>query len=450
LKNVINHDIKRCIFFYFLIFYRNWRTFDEKLGHFIMHFLYTLSLWGYHFLIRFAAFFHSKARKWVEGRAIIDNVLMIIQHDKKQTTDWKLAWFHCASLGEFEQGRPVVEAFKNAFPDHKILLTFFSPSGYEIRKNYASADYITYLPLDLQPNVEHFLEITQPTIAFFVKYEFWRNFIIEAKKRSIELYSFSTIFREKQIYFRSYGGYFKEILHAFRHIFVQDEISKNLLQSIDYQEITKTGDTRFDRVQQIANAVKTIPFIENFKDNKQLLVVGSAWANDMACVSQVINQKLPELKYIIAPHEIDVPQIQKWQSQLSISSIRYSEITETTDLKQISVLFIDNIGMLSSLYQYASYAFIGGGFGKGLHNILEAATFGCPIFFGNKAYHKFKEANDLLALGGAFAVTSGQNFDEIFRKILPNKSFIGRINSNYVLENVGATEKIIAYIAQKN
>ncbi|MER0438578.1 glycosyltransferase N-terminal domain-containing protein [Emticicia sp. W12TSBA100-4] len=428
----------------------------------MLNLLYNFSIYAYSFIISIIALFNSKAKFWVEGRKNIFERLSSTSLTNRGSTP--LAWFHCASLGEFEQGRPVIEAFRAKYPAYKILVTFFSPSGYEIRKNYTGADYIFYLPADTAANARKFIEIVKPSIAFFVKYEFWRNYLIELEKKQIPVVSFSTIFRPNQLFFKSYGGFYREVLKKFEHILVQNQESFDLLKSIDIQSITLAGDTRFDRVKQIVDAKKDIPIAAQFKANRQIFMVGSAWQTDMEVLIPLMNSfnvgkvkptvelltDVREIAFVIAPHEIHREEINAWQEQIELKSICFSEVKPDTKLTDYQVLIIDNIGMLSSLYQYADFAFIGGSFGKGLHNILEAATFGMPIFFGNKAYHKFQEAVDLVRLGGAFAVSSTSDLGGIVKDLRSNeakKKETDTISQNYVLQNVGATEKVMSVVA---
>lgn len=404
--------------------------------------------------------FNSKAKLWVDGRKNIFERLgsASLTNPFTERSRGMLAWFHCASLGEFEQGRPVIEAFRAKYPAYKILVTFFSPSGYEIRKNYAGADFIFYLPADTPANARKFIEIVQPSIVYFVKYEFWRNYLTELERKQIPVVSFSTIFRPNQLFFKPYGGFYREVLKKFEHILVQNQESFDLLKSIDIEQITLAGDTRFDRVKQIVDAKKDIPIAERFKANRQVFMVGSAWQTDMEVLIPLMNSynvgrvkpavELPaDVVFVVAPHEIHREEINTWQKQIELESICFSEVKDETQLDDYQVLIIDNIGMLSSLYQYADFAFIGGSFGKGLHNTLEAATFGMPIFFGNKAYHKFKEAVDLVRLGGAFAISSTEELAEIVKDLRSNelkKKETDKISQNYVLQNIGATEKVMA------
>ena len=421
--------------------------------------LYNISIYLYQFAIWLVSPFSKKAKLWIDGRRVKFN-----NSTTQQLNNSKLAWFHCASLGEFEQGRPVIEKFKETFPDHKILLTFFSPSGYEVRKNYAGADFIHYLPSDTPSKAKEFIEYFNPSIAFFVKYEFWYNYLRILHEKQIPVISFSAIFRENQIFFKWYGGFQRNILKYFTHIFVQNKYSSELLQSIGIQNVTVGGDTRFDRVKQIADARKDLPIIETFKAGKPLLIIGSCWQEDFEVIAPFLNKFEKELKVIIAPHEIHEQEIEKWRKELK--GVKYSEIAPQPpegELKSDTkapplgagrptlrgALFIDNIGMLSSLYQYADFAWIGGAYGKGLHNILEAATFGLPMFFGNKNYEKFQEAVDLEQLNGAKPIANTAEFEVEFIKLYDDsvlRNQKSEIIKKYVEENTGGTEKIIEFV----
>ncbi len=420
------------------------------------------------FLTKTVSLFHTKTKQWCDGqKAIWHKLAPIGQRPASQ----RLIWFHAASLGEFEQGRPVIETFREKHQDWQILLTFFSPSGYEIRKDYKVADIVCYLPADTTQNVRRFLDLVQPDIVCFVKYEFWFNYLTELNKRKTPTLLFSAIFRPDQLFFKQYGGFYRKLLFCFDAILVQNKSSKKLLESIDYQMVSVAGDTRLDRVVSISKTVQQIPAIRFFRNNDlPLLIVGSAWPDDMAILVPFINRFTQPLQIIIAPHQIDKVQIQAWQKKLSVSSCLLSEI-ETSEKQgaknenlahadsiqspkpnvqnQTSVLFIDSIGLLSSLYQYADFGYIGGAFGDGLHNILEPAVFGMPLFFGNKHYQKFQEAHDLLALGAAHTVSDIMDFERKFNEVYENQSTQKRqvqIAKNYVLENAGATEKVIEAI----
>lgn len=404
-------------------------------------FIYDIFLFCYKVFIRIAALFNKKARLFVDGRKRqFKNISKAIGRSKDP-----IAWFHCASLGEFEQGRPLIDAFKEAYPNFKIFLTFFSPSGYEVRKNYSGADYIFYLPLDSKKNARKFLDLVNPKIAFFVKYEFWYHYSKELKNRKIPLLSTSSIFRNDQLFFRRYGRFYRRILANFTYFFVQDSKSFKLLQSINITNAAVSGDTRFDRVMTICKNKKELPEVARFKNGKKLMVIGSCWPEDLDVLISFINDT--DLKYIIAPHEIDLKFIERMEKDLIKKVVRYSKIKDFDNPSKFDVLVIDNIGMLSSLYVYGDYAYVGGGFGQGLHNILEPATFGLPVFFGNKNYTKFREARDLTNLGGAVALTGYDELRNQFRAFSDETTYnIGsQINTGYVKDNTGATRKIIDY-----
>jgi 3-deoxy-D-manno-octulosonic-acid transferase len=402
---------------------------------------YNLAIQVYKGLTQLASLFNKKAKQRTEGLRNNKRVLDQIIEEKSKSKNWQLAWFHAASLGEFEQARPVLEQFKQDYPTCKILVTFFSPSGFEIRKNYPLADFILYLPFDIQSDVEEFINIVQPIIVFWVKYEYWRNFLRTISKRNIPVYLFSAIFREGQPFFKWYGSSFVQPLRYFSHLFVQDSNSKHLLNSIGIQNVMVAGDTRFDRVADILKSVREIEIVKRFKGNRKLLVVGSAWEEDVACISSPI---MRDVKVIIAPHELHEDQTERWKTQFK--AVRYSEVKDGTDLSEFDTLIIDNIGLLSSIYQYADFAFIGGGFGKGLHNILEAATFGMPIFFGDKSYKKFKEATDLIQLKGAFVVENSADFQSKFKVQFQDNQSPAKITSDYVQSKTGATQVILKWI----
>ena len=402
---------------------------------------YRLFILFYSIFIRFASLFNQKARLFLRGRK---NLLPRLEQDLKQK-EVPLAWFHCASLGEFEQGRPIIESFRKQFPQYEILLTFFSPSGYEVRKNYDQADYIYYLPIDSAYNATKFLDITNPELAIFVKYEFWHYYLKELNQRNIPILSVSSIFRADQIYFKGYGSFQRKILSHVTHFFVQDLNSKKLLDSISINDVTVSGDTRFDRVASIVKQKKDISHIDSFKGTEKLFIVGSCWPEDFDVLLPLINDS--SIKFIIAPHEIENKFMNKIENEVARKAIRYSQVNDSTDLSDHQVMIIDNVGMLSSLYGYGDFAYIGGAFGQGLHNILEAATFGLPIFFGNKNYTKFREAVDLVNLGGAVAV---DNYDELrsqFYQFMQTKTYTiaSKVNEDYVKGHIGATDKIIQY-----
>lgn len=406
-------------------------------------FLYTIGIRFYWFAACLIAPFNEKARLFVKGRK---NLLTKIEDDFRKENA-SVAWFHCASLGEFEQGRPVLEAFKEEFPRYKILLTFFSPSGYEIRKNYAAADYIYYLPIDTASNAQEFVKLTSPKVAFFVKYEFWHHYTKTLHQAKIPLISFSAIFRPNQLFFKPYGTFYRNVLHRFSHIFTQNEQSLALLKQINITNTALGGDTRFDRVYQICEQKKEIDLAKAFRNNQPTLVIGSAWASDMEVIASVLDQFEHPLKIIIAPHEIGESYLKEMEAFFHHKScIRYSQAKLST-VAGYDMLLIDNIGLLSSLYQYGDFAYIGGAFGKGLHNILEAATFGMPLFFGNR-YDKFQEAKDLVKLGGAFPLENEANFQEKFSQLYLDSTAqkeAETVCKSYVNNNLGATRQIIEY-----
>lgn len=405
-----------------------------------MVFLYNSSIFLLRVGIWVAAFFNDKARMFYNGRR---GLMPKIEKDFQSNTD-PVIWIHCASLGEFEQGRPVIERLKEELPQIRILLTFFSPSGYEVRKNYSEADFIYYLPLDTASKARQFVALTKPSLAVFVKYEFWYHFTSQLRKQKIPLVSISAIFRPEQIYFKSYGSFYQRILKNFTHFFVQNDTSLRLLQSIGLTNVTRAGDTRFDRVNQIVKRGEKIPLAETFKNNQRLMVVGSCWPEDMDVLAPFVNEN--RLKFIIAPHEISESALENLERLLQVRYVRYSEAQHVA-LEEFSVLIIDNVGMLSRLYRYGEFAYVGGAFGAGLHNILEAACYGVPIFFGNKNFEKFQEATDLINRGGAFEVSDYTDLKSKYEMLNIPESFLlaCEVTRQYVQENLGATEKIMSY-----
>jgi 3-deoxy-D-manno-octulosonic-acid transferase len=404
-----------------------------------MNLFYNLSITIFSLLIRLAAPFNIKARQIREGRKQSFDKLEKIKHDKP------LIWVHCASLGEFEQGRPVIEAIRKQHPEYRILLTFFSPSGYEIRKNYDQADYICYLPADTPENARKLISLAKPQMAFFVKYEFWHHYIGELKKQNIPLYLFSAIFRENQLFFKNspWGKWYRKMLLGFRHFFVQDQHSVDLLKTIGITNVTVAGDTRFDRVAEIAGNGKNIPLAEAFKGSGTLVVIGSSWKPDEELLAEYIHAN-PEIKFIIAPHETKKANIERLINLLKTSVICYTEATEATVMNK-QVLVVDTIGILSSLYKYADLAYIGGGFGVGIHNTLEAAIFGMPVIFGPN-YLKFFEAVSMVKLGIAFPVSNFGELKNTLDSLLTNQERRTRISENcttFTQQNLGATSVIL-------
>jgi len=354
---------------------------------------------------------------------------------------------HCASLGEFEQGRPVIERLKKEFATVKILLTFFSPSGYEIKKGYDRADYICYLPADSLANALTFIGLFKPVLSIFVKYEFWYHYLHILQKRNIPTLLLSAVFRENQLFFKWYGGLFKSLLFKFYHIFVQNQTSIKLLQSIGLKDVTLSGDTRVDRVVQMSQEAQTSPSVSAFVEDKNVLIIGSSWQADEAILSPFINQYLPaDWKVILAPHDISENHLRQIEKKLSTSTVRYSKTSER-NIFDAKVLLIDNIGMLAALYQYGKIAYIGGGFGAGIHNILEPIAFGLPVLFGPR-FQKFEEAIQLTRQGGAFVIYNSVDFRRVFFSLQTDESYrkAATIASNYIRSNQGASDQIIQFI----
>lgn len=411
-----------------------------------MKLLYNLGIFLYGLAVRLVAPFDEKAKLFVKGRK---NWLKNLQQKVDKNASY--IWFHCASLGEFEQGRPVIEEIKKQFPQYKIVLTFFSPSGYEIRKNYDGADIVCYLPLDTPKNARNFIDIIKPEKAFFVKYEFWYNLVNELNRRRIPLFIVSAIFRENQLFFKntSPGRWYRKMLFQFEHIFIQNEQSAKLLKSIGVTKFTIAGDTRFDRVAAIANSAKQFPDVEKFVGGKTTIIAGSTWKPDEELLATFINNS-SEVKFIIAPHEVTPANINRIHQLLKKRVISYSK-SQNSDLSSYDVLIIDSIGILSSLYQYGNIAYIGGGFGVGIHNILEAATFRLPIVFGPN-YKKFKEAVDLTEQKGAFPVTDFNELNHALNLLITQKNELKKASEvcqKYVAKNIGSTKFIINKVFNK-
>lgn len=405
-----------------------------------MKVLYNISIFFVGLGLRVASIFNTKAREFVTGRAHIFKKMRAALDGNDQ----RVIWVHCASLGEFEQGRPVIEALKGEFPDRKILLTFFSPSGYNVRKNYPLASYVFYLPLDTRRNARRFVKIVKPALAIFVKYEFWYHYSRVLRKKGIPVISISAIFRKEQYFFRKTGSFNRRILKNFTHFFVQNHESVELLRSINLYNVSISGDTRFDRVKEIANRMEEVGIAERFKGRDRVFIIGSAWQEDLDVLLPFINER--KLKFIIAPHEIHQPQLESLQRSLTVRSILYSEAANH-DAADCDVLIIDNVGLLSKLYRYGEFAYIGGAFGKGLHNILEAACYGMPVLFGNKNYEKFREAIDLINRGGAFPVADYPDLKRTYELLNVPETFLlaCEVCRQYVDENTGATNAIMEY-----
>jgi len=364
---------------------------------------------------------------------------------EKIEPDTRYVWFHAASLGEFEQGRPVIEQLKREKPETKILLTFFSPSGYEIRKNYAGADIVSYLPLDVPGNAWYFVNLVKPSKAIFIKYEFWPNYLLALQAENIPVVSISAIFRPEQVFFKDYGKWYKKLLLTFQHIFVQDKFSKELLQAHGINNVTVAGDTRFDRVYDLYQQAKQLPLIEEFvKGAERVIVAGSSWPKDEELLVQYLRLH-PDVKLIMAPHEVHNSHIAEISKLLDGKFVRYSDAT-AENVKSTNCLVVDIIGILSSIYRYANVTYIGGGFGVGIHNTLEAAVYGLPVVFGTN-YQKFREARELIAVGGAFSISNYVTLEAQF-DLLQKDNSAGKIAGEYVKSNTGATEMILKQLKQ--
>ncbi len=403
--------------------------------------LYNFSVWCFKLVLWLVSPFHMKAKKMVQGR----NHWLTKLKDDFQGLDSPVVWFHCASLGEFEQGRPLLESFNKIYPSYKILLTFFSPSGYEIRKNYPLAHAVHYLPWDTASNARNFYNIVRPKASFIVKYEFWHHLIREGKDRNVPVMICSSIFNVGQIFFKPYGGLFRKILFNLEHIFVQDSRSLELLKNIGINSVTIAGDTRMDRVAAITKNTTRDDIVERFVNGHDTFIIGSSWPQDISVIAPLVNSE-KHLKFIIAPHEINENHLSQLGSIFDRTSARYSEYNNTTD---VDVLIIDTIGILSNLYQYGKYAYIGGAFGKGLHNILEAATFGLPLFFGNLNYRKFREAVSMVELKGAVAIEDTQQLYQAYQRLEHNDKLYQQTSNicrNFVKENTGATNIIMDHV----
>jgi 3-deoxy-D-manno-octulosonic-acid transferase len=403
--------------------------------------MYDIAIAFYAFIVRFASLFNKKAKKMLTGQRKTFSILA-----EKMDAQAQYIWFHAASLGEFEQGRPLIEKIRKEKPEYKILLTFFSPSGYEVRKDYAGADVVCYLPFDFRSNARKFLDLAKPEIAIFIKYEFWMNYLNNLKNRNIPTYIISAIFRPTQIFFRWYGYRYRNVLKNFNWFFVQDKNSLQLLQRFNLHNTMISGDTRFDRVYEISEQRKALPLIEKFvckTDEKQrIFIAGSTWDKDEEILLPFFNQH-PEIKLIIAPHETKDSRIAELSARLSRPYQRYSQADEKT-IAQAGCLIIDCVGLLSSIYRYGEIAYIGGGFGAGIHNILEAAVYGMPVLFGPN-YGKFKEAGELTACKGAFPISNEEDFAAQMNNLTTYPELIqtaGEKAKTYVADNLGATQKI--------
>ncbi|MBC8082399.1 MAG: 3-deoxy-D-manno-octulosonic acid transferase [Hymenobacter sp.] len=411
-----------------------------------MLFFYILALRSYALLLRLAAPFVPKAAQWVRGQhQLLPRLQLALQSETAP-----LVWFHCASLGEFEQGRPLMEAYAQQHPTHKILLTFFSASGYEVRKDWAGAAFVFYLPLDTAANARAFVAAVRPRLAVFVKYEFWHYYLAELQHQRVPTICVSAIFWPEQVYFQLWGGFHRRMLRRFTHLFTQNLASVELLRTFGVTNASVAGDTRFDTVVRTATAPpRPLPLLDAFTDDwVPVFIIGSSWPEDLPALAPLLLKYEQELRFIVAPHEISEANLRLVEELLPGRVLRYSR-TDATTVATARVLLIDNVGLLSQLYRFGHFAYVGGAFGKGLHNTLEAAAFGLPLFFG-PTYHKFQEAQDLVALGCAFPVTSGQELLTAFAPLFHLEEVRLRVQDlslNYVHDHSGATGTIMQWLA---
>lgn len=409
-----------------------------------MKVLYSFAVFLVSMFLPIVAIFNKKIKLFVDGRKETFHKIADLKQDK-------IIWFHAASLGEFEQARPIIEDLKKNHNQYKILITFFSPSGYEVTKNYNLADVICYLPLDSKLNARKFIEELNPTLAVFIKYEFWPNILNELKKKEVPAILVSGILREKQLFFKWYGGFMRKSLEAFDHFFVQNQKSKELLKLISFKNVTIAGDTRFDRVSEILEQDNLLNFISEFKNNQYTMVAGSTWKEDEELLVHYINNEASENeKFIIAPHNIKSEAILELQKSINKKTVLYSA-KEDKVLEEYQVFIIDTIGILTKIYASADIAYVGGGLKTGLHNILEPATFGIPVLIGNN-YDKFKEAVDLVNIGGCISVKNQEEFTENLITLKNDENFrkrTGIINKRYIEDNLGATKLIMNYLKDK-
>jgi 3-deoxy-D-manno-octulosonic-acid transferase len=418
-----------------------------------MHFLYNLITYFATLFLHVIAWFNPKINRFIDGRKNVFSTL-----ENQISTSDKCIWFHAASLGEFEQGLPIMEEIRNKFPAHKIVLTFFSPSGYEVRKNTKAADVVIYLPLDTPKNAKQFIEIVKPEMTFFIKYEYWPNYLNELKKRNIPTYLISGIFRKNQLFFKWYGGFYRKALDTFHHFFVQNSSSKALLSELKKTNVTVSGDTRFDRVASILEKDNSLDFIAAFKNETLTIVVGSSWPKDEDLLVNFINSTNHNVKFIIAPHNIKAEQISNLKSKISKKTILFSDYDVRTgrdtivrtsrdlSLQDYDVFIIDTMGILTKIYSYADIAYVGGGFGNpGVHNILEPATFGVPIIIGAN-YSHFAEAIALVNMEGCIPISNQIELNDAFENLIQNEDIRaekGHICSTFVQMNKNATQIIL-------
>lgn len=409
-----------------------------------MNIIYNTFISLYGTGISVAASFNPKAKLWKSGRKNWKNKLK-----NAISTNDKVIWMHCSSLGEFEQGRPVMEKIRNEFPDHKLAVSFFSPSGYEIRKDYKGADYIFYLPLDTQKNAKNLIKFLHPEVLILVKYEYWYNLLNRLEKKKIPVIVISAVIKEDNLFFRPFGSWFQKIIASINHFFVQDQDSKNLLESIGIRQVTISGDTRFDRVKEILASEPKLEFVEKFKSDKKLIVAGSTWSDDESILVNFINSKLPEnWKVIFAPHNIHEKEIKSLAEKIEKPVAIYTK-SNASEIEKAQVLIVDTIGMLTKIYAYSDISYVGGGFTKtGVHNTLEPAVFGVPVIFGPN-YEKYFEAIDLLENQGAIRFVDQFDFDEKMENLIEdNMERIRRGDAaqNYIQQKPNSTALIMNYL----
>jgi 3-deoxy-D-manno-octulosonic-acid transferase len=411
-----------------------------------MYFIYNIIALGTQFSLRVVALFNKKIRLFIDGRKEsfkrIEDVI---------SSNDKTIWVHAASLGEFEQGRPIIERLRKKFSNHKIVLTFFSPSGYEVQKNFKDVDVVCYLPLDTRSNAQKFIKLVHPKMAIFVKYEFWPNLLRELDLNNIDTILVSGIFRKEQVFFKWFGSWMRKSLQSFSYFFVQNENSKQLLNTIGIKNVAVSGDTRFDRVYSIKEQDAQLDFMTSFKQNKTIFVAGSTWKEDESIIVDYINGSEQDLvKFVIAPHNINTDEIKKLKQSINKETILYSEIGNYA-VEDARVMIIDTIGLLTKIYRYADVSYVGGAFATGLHNILEPATFESPIIIGPN-FDKFNEAVELVKLGGCIPVNNSAEFQDILNSFLVNsvlRSDKGRIAGDYIANNTGATKMVFEYVVNK-
>ncbi len=404
-----------------------------------MRFIYKIGLQLYFLLIILVAPFNIKARRWLRGRRGIWRKIRL----RIKPGD-KVVWVHCASLGEFEQGRPIIEEIRKTMPEKKILLTFFSPSGYELRKNYEGADCVTYMPLDTRLNAWLFMNLVKPEMAFFIKYDYWYYFLRTLKKKKIPAYLVSAKFRRDQVFFKWYGSWYRKVLGFFRILYVQNEESRRLLNVIGIKNVEVTGDTRFDRVYAISQRSVEYPWMETFAVGKKVIVAGSTWEKDENILIEYINNSGPDIRFILAPHEINERKLIRIIELIDHPTVRFTD-NDKSSYRNAKVLIVDTIGHLSSLYRYGKIAYIGGGFGKGIHNILEAATYGLPVVFGPK-YQKFLEAVEMIERKAAFSVNNYNDLKLTLDQLTGDEDLLisrSGLAKTYIESKLGATRTII-------